>query len=219
MIASRSLLVAVISVTSWNACVTEVHEERFDSGEPPESLYVDVASGDVRIVGSDVQTVTIIAKIEGRSNHLGHDLSEGALSVFDECNDSPCGVDIEALVPKDLPLEIHTGSGDIRLDATHAPLVIETGSGDIAGADLGGLDLAAETGSGDIELRVLSPLERVDVHTGSGDVQLAVPAGSYRLDVTTGSGDESVSGVSHDASSTSSIDVDTGSGDVRIRGR
>jgi hypothetical protein len=217
MTVARSFSCVLLTLAS--ACHTETHEEHLDIEEPVVSLEVDVGSGDLEIVGAGVDEVNVSAKIEGASNHLGHSLEDGRLTLFDDCNEVLCGVNITAFVPAAVPVVLRTGSGDVRARGTRAEVWMRTGSGDIDAHELLGIRVHAETGSGDVALRVQAPAENVVVRTGSGDVELVVPRGGYRLSVSTGSGDEDVDGVHDDAAAPGSIEVDTGSGDVKVRGR
>ena len=217
MVAVRSFSLALLALAS--ACHTRIHEEHLDIEEPVVSLEVDVGSGDLEIIGADVDQVSVSAKIEGASNHLGHALEDGRLILFDDCNEFLCGVNVTAFVPAAVPIVLRTGSGDIRARGTRAEAAVRTGSGDIDARDMLGVAIQAETGSGDVALGVRAPAEHVVVRTGSGDVELVVPRGGYRLDVSTESGDEHVDGVHDDDSAAGFIEVDTGSGDVQVRGR
>lgn len=217
MLGVRTFSLALLALAS--ACHTHTHEEQLDIEEPVVSLEVDVGSGDLEIVGADVDEVSVSAKIEGASNHLGHALEDGRLTLFDDCNEFLCGVNITVFVPASVPIVLRTGSGDVRARGTHAEISIRTGSGDIDARGVLGVALRAETGSGDVALGVRAPAEHVVVRTGAGDVELVVPRGGYRLDVSTGSGDEHVDGVHDDAEAPGVIEVDTGSGDVQVRGR
>lgn len=217
MVAVRSLSFVVLAFAG--ACHTQTHEEHLDIEEPVVSLEVDVGSGDLEIVGADVDEVSVTAKIEGASNHLGHALEDGRLVLFDDCNEFLCGVNVTAFVPAAVPIVLRTGSGDIHARGTRAEATVRTGSGDIDARDMLGVAIQVESGSGDVALGVRAPAEHVVVRTGAGDVAIVVPRGGYRLDVSTGSGDEHVDGVHDDASASGVIEVDTGSGDVQVRGR
>ena len=219
MLPTKVVTLTLMSIGAWSACDSPKHEEPLVIDERVLAVSVDVGSGDIDLVGADVTSVNAIAKIEGDSNHLGYTLINGRLSLYEECNEDPCGVNIQALIPQDVPIEVYTGSGDVRVQSALDRVHLEAGSGDVIGIDVAGPDLDVQTGSGDIDLRVFQRAERVSVRAGSGDVRLAVPAGAYRLAVDTGSGDESVQGVTDDAAASGSIAIDTGSGDVRIRGR
>jgi hypothetical protein len=195
----------------------ETHTENVVIEEPVESLTIDVRSGDVTIYGGDDAEVTATARIEGPSNHLGHALTGGKLTLVDDCHENHCNVDVSVAVPSGVSVEVHVGSGDLEVDDMLGAISLETGSGDILG-DLAGADLSAQTGSGDVALDVSEPAERIHVRTHSGDVLVGVPAGAYRLNVGTSAGDRHLNDVSNDSSAAGSIDVFTGSGDVAIRG-
>jgi hypothetical protein len=214
------LLFCLLTSTLVAGCgVNEnVHLEHATIDDAVSSITVDVGSGDVRLRGSDVSAVSVTARIEGDPNHLGQALDNGQLTLFDDCHQTHCSVDVTAVVPAGVPVDVHTGSGDVRIDDLLATILVRTGSGDIAGAGIAGADLETETGSGDIALDVAEPAERLELRTGSGDVSLGVPSAAYSLSITTGSGDRHVNGVTNDSGAPGSIDVFTGSGDVVIRG-
>ena len=216
---NRVLFLALTSLCATSACHLPQHDEQLSIPETVVALNVDVGSGDVEVRGADVTGAEIVAKVEGDRNHVGYRLEDGVLTLFAECHEDPCSVNIHALVPAPVPMDIHTGSGDVRVTGALDRLYVRAGSGDVQGFDISGVDLQVKTGSGDIDLRVFEPTELVSVRAGSGDVSLAVPAGGYRLAVDTGSGDRSVRDVARDDAASGSIDVGTGSGDVRIRGR
>jgi hypothetical protein len=216
----QSLVLALGCAAVLGACSdTEKHLERVVIEEPVQAITVDVGSGDLDIIGGEVSEIVVTARITGLSNHLGHELEDGRLTLFEDCHESECGVDIATTVPFDVPIVLRTGSGDIYLEGMQAGIVLGSGSGDIAGNRLLGVDFSARTGSGDVDLEIDAAAERVFVETDSGDIALTVPGGSYRLSVTTGAGDEHVSGVGNDPNAASSLEVRADSGDVSIRGR
>jgi hypothetical protein len=212
------LAVLALALIATGCADPDVHTEHAVIEGPIDTLTINVGAGDVRIQGDDVSKVTVTARIEGPSNHLGHAFTGGRLTLVDDCHENHCNVDIDAVVPAGVPIEIHSGAGDLELGAMLGTIRVRTGSGDILGWDLAGADLDAQTGSGDVALEVGVPAERIHVKTGSGDVSLGVPTGSYRLSVETSSGDRHISDVADDSSAPGTIDVSTGSGDVAVRG-
>lgn len=196
----------------------EVHTEQAVIDEAVESVTIDVGSGDVRVTGADVSAVTVAARIEGASNHLGHALTGGKLSLVDDCHESHCSVDLDAVVPAGVAVEVHTGSGDVALDALLGSILVQTGSGDVHGSALAGADLSVDSGSGDLNVEVNEPAERIHLETHAGDIALEVPAGSYRLNVGTRTGDRSLRRVSNDSDAPGSIDAFTNAGDVAVSG-
>jgi len=211
------LTVLALALVATGCADPEIHTEDAVI-EGVDALTISVGSGDVQIQGADVSEVTVTARIQGPSNHLGQALTGGRLTLVDDCHENHCSVDIDAVVPAGMPLEIHSGSGDLELESMLGTIRVRTGSGDIQGWGLAGADLDAQTGSGDVKLEVGVPAERIHVETGAGDVSLGVPTGSYRLRVETSSGDRHISDVANDSGAPGTIDVFTGSGDVAVRG-
>jgi hypothetical protein len=168
-----------------------LHSEHFDIQGAPSSLLVDVGAGDLWLHGADVDSVRVSARIDGPTNHVGHERDEQSLTLFDDCHEDPCSVDLSLDVPHDVALTVRTGAGDVFLENAHGDISLRTGSGDIKGRGLAGVNFSAETGSGDVRFE-LAPALRVHVRTGSGDVALRVPGGTYRLQVSTGSGDQAI---------------------------
>lgn len=215
---SSLLAVTGFAALSFGCSNPEVHTERAVIDDAVESISVDVGTGDVTFRGADVSNVTVEARIEGATNHLGQALQGGNLTLYDDCHENHCGVDVTATVPAGVPITLHTGTGDISVDGMLATMFLHSGTGDIAGWGLSGADLRAETGTGDVALDVTNLAENVRIRTGTGDVVLGVPSGSYRFSVSTGSGDRHVSGIDGDSNAPGLLDVVTGSGDATIHG-
>jgi hypothetical protein len=213
------LLILALPLFSAGCYDADRHTENASFDEEVQSVTVDVGSGDVKLRGGDIAGATVSARIQGDSNHLGHSLAGGHLTLFDDCNENHCSVDITATIPWGVPVELRTGSGDLTLDGLLGKLSLHTGSGDVHGYALAGTDLVTTTGSGDVELDVTTPAEHIQVRTGSGDVLLDVPSGTYAVRIDTGSRDEHVHGVTNDGTAPGSVEITTGSGDVTIRGR
>src|SRR5688572_7155157 len=94
-----SWLVVWSAVLGTGCYEEEIHYENAVIEEQVEALTVDVGSGDIILRGDEVSDVTIEAKIQGFSNHFGHDLENGHLTLFDECNEGDCSVDLKLFVP------------------------------------------------------------------------------------------------------------------------
>lgn len=163
MLLTRKLsLSVVISSSLLAACEfhgrRDIHQEELQIRQAPETVVIDVGSGDLSLFGADVSEVSVTAKVQGPANHVGFDVAAGRVTLFDDCQEEPCSVDFSVVLPAEAAVNLRTGSGDIRLENMHADVVLRTGSGDIAGWQQGGLDFSAETGSGDVAFHV-SPQE------------------------------------------------------------
>ena len=211
------LCVSALAYSGCNFHEPNLHAEEFDVPGAPSALVVNVGSGDLWLHGTDLDSISVTARIDGPTNHLGHEQSEQSLTVFDECHEDPCSVDLSLDVSRNVALTLRTGAGDVWLDNARGDISIRTDSGDISGRGLAGVNFNAETGSGDVRFE-LSPALRVHVRTSSGDVALRVPGGAYRLEVSTGSGDQEFEGVSNDPNASGALEVRTGAGDLKITG-
>ena len=140
-------------------------------------------------------------------------------------------VDYEVSAPRNVALNLHSGSGDLEVDNLSRFLKADTGSGSVRAHGIAGpADL--ETGSGDIELQQTAAGE-VKARTGSGSIRVNGLSGGP-LTVRTGSGDieanGSLNGPAHLTSGSGSVRVHigrdahftinatTGSGSIRVPG-
>lgn len=97
--------------------------------------------------------------------------------------------DVSALNPQ-TSLKIQTGSGDVELEEGIGKIVVETGSGDVKATRCSGDSLEVETGSGDVELVQKSASVKVTrLETGSGDIDAVLSSkADLTLTLETGSG-------------------------------
>jgi len=106
-------------------------------------------------------------------------------------------------------LKADTGSGDISFENTEGALDLHSGSGDITIGQQKNGDLKAETGSGDVKLDEVTGT--VTARTGSGEVRLKQFTGPG-ADVETGSGGITLDDVG------GSLKLRAGSGDIHASG-
>ena len=135
------------------------------------------------------------------------------------------GISYSVEVPTDTRLRASTGSGNVEISTLRGPINLSTGSGDIKAERVGGtvevrtgsgnIRVAAadgpvngSTGSGDID--VSAATGDVNINTGSGSLRVASPGGAVHA--RTGSGGIRVEGARRD------LDVRTGSGDLDVDG-
>ena len=202
--------------------------------EPVRSIDVDVDTGDVRVVASDVPAV-LLRRSEtwalGRPR-VTETVEGDTLRIRAECTAalSWCEVSYVLTVPRGVTVvarsgsgslalsgtgrvQADTGSGDVSLTSVTGGAVVRTGSGEVSVDEVSGESLEVRTGSGDVTVDgAATPV--LDARTGSGDLRLvlATPPDSVRGE--TGSGDVRVllplDGGAYD------VQVDTGSGERQI---
>lgn len=205
------------------------HAAEFDrtlTVAPGSDLYVSTGSGHIHVfAGSDT---AIHVKANVYAGWLsGGDVSEriarivnnppirqagtvvrlGEVAPEDRHIFNNITVDYEISAPRDVALNLHSGSGDIQIDQVGRFLKTDTGSGNVRVDGTAGMaDL--HTGSGDIDLRQQSAGE-VRVSTGSGSIHVTAFSGA--LTARTGSGDIEAKG-----DLTGAAKLQSGSGSIRL---
>ncbi len=139
----------------------------------------------------------------------------GRLVVDSNCPgwfSNACGAELVLTVPRGVPVNLRTGSGDIEVAGVVGDAKLQTGSGEIEIAGLRDGDLTARTGSGDIDASRIDAGE-VALRTGSGEIHVTGLA-AQEVETRTGSGDIELTIA--DGTPPRSIFAHTGSGDVGL---
>src|SRR5262245_62238594 len=134
-------------------------------------IRVDTESGDVRLVAGareDVR-VEVAAEQSWRRPKVEQTLDGGTLRLRGDCRLwlGRCSVSFRLEVPARTPVDLHTGSGEVRIAGLAAAADLRSGSGDVTARDVTG-PVAAQTGSGEILVRRVRG--DVTASSGSGDV-------------------------------------------------
>ena len=242
---NRCLLAIVLLTASAHA---EGFERTLQVGNAPD-LYVSNGSGHIHVFsGSDSQIQirahvyanwSVLGGSEDRIRRIennppvrqnGNDVRIGDVPEEDRSIFNNISIDYEISVPRAVALNLHNGSGDIRIDDVGRFLKADTGSGSIRAT---GIPCSADlrTGSGQIELHQQAEAEvravlgsgsiRIDglngkltAHTGSGDIEVS---GTVRAGTRLQSGSGSIR-VHPGADARYTVDASTGSGSIRLAG-
>lgn len=235
-----AILVAVCALSALGLSARRSQTQDHTYRHTVDRVVVDVGSGDVTLGPGDAGRVAVHRRLtwSWSQPRIVETWSGNTLTVHYRCpgvNLGPgCGVDYGLRIPAGTIVDVHTGSGEIRVRDMAGPLTLDSGSGDVAVSGAGGtLSLhtgsgdvnasgltatraSARTGSGDVTLRFTGAPATVTAESGSGDVRVYVPADTpYRVATHTGSGQVDVR-VPTDPDASASITVRTGSGDVTI---
>jgi DUF4097 and DUF4098 domain-containing protein YvlB len=224
--------IAAVQVAGWTIGAVERSHTQVIPG-PVDGLVVEADGGEITVVpGGD--SVRINSTVKG-SIHTPepHAFRDGnTIHLNGKCPDisfGPCRARITIYVPRDTPVEVHSGSGDLTASGLSGRVDLETGSGDVSATGLSGpVDLG--TGSGDVNARGLSGETRM--HTGSGDVTAEglgprsviaeTSSGDVNLDFQFGPHDVTASTASGDVDiavprgGTYYVETDPGSGDQQV---
>jgi Putative adhesin len=186
----------------------------------------DLADGGIVIVGGGRRDSVTVERSERYA--FGHDaqsrrwVQDGVFRVRSRCPAAlmgRCRVSYRVTVPDNLPIEVRTGSGSVRMSSYRGSATLSTGSGDIQVAGFCGFSLDARAGSGDVAARTACSPPKLSLRANSGSVNAQVPSGTYEVDAESASGSEHVSGVRATEQSPFSITALSGSGDVTVEGR
>lgn len=159
-----------------------------------KELVVENGVGHISIAAAKDGVATVIAKkIDFPGNcklsieRTGDKLSVGVKDTG-WFNKSVCNVDFTITVPREIALDVKTGSGNIIIDGTHGALKFKLGSGDIS-ANANVLSFDGKTGSGSIN--ITGVVGNGSLKAGSGNITLTYKdqLKSGKLDVKIGSGD------------------------------
>jgi hypothetical protein len=131
-----------------------------------------------------------------------------------------CSVRYRVVVPDNVPIDVRTGGGDVRLHGYRGSARIATDDGNISVDGFCGFLLQARTETGDVAAASNCPPPQLSLRSTSGDVHATVPAGRYQVDAASASGALTVrDGVVEAADAPFSIEVLSSSGDVLVEGR
>lgn len=181
----RTLLVLILC-----GCEPTVRVETLRIGGDLDELRVDVEAGNVEITRSDVSAIEIVRTTRGPGGGVVVDQAVvgGVATLTGACRSlAPCDVDLVIRVPADLPVDVHTGAGDVDIvDVSDVIVEIGRGALRVQGTTT---RLHARLGWGDADVSLLDPPEDLAVELAGGDATVRIPTGTYDIDVAAFGGD------------------------------
>ena len=100
---------------------------------------------------------------------------------------------IEAFVPADTELDLHTGAGNVHITGVQGPISARAGAGNVR-VQGAAAPVTLETGAGDIDYEG-EPQSECSFDNGAGNIRLALPAdANVEIELTTGIGSVDVEG-------------------------
>ncbi len=218
---------AVIALLGALALVNAVfdHEQhtRFTLADPVRKLVVATGAGDVTLVATDTDRVTVRQDthwVTGRPTPE-HNVSGGVLRLADGCRGRRpifrCDTTYRIEVPRDVAVDAHSDAGDVRVRGVGGSVSMTSDAGDLDASGLTGPHVRAGSDAGDVRLAFATAPSSVEARTGAGDVDLDLPRGEYAVSAGTGAGDTTVSGIARYDRSTHAVSARSDAGDVTIR--
>jgi hypothetical protein len=189
-------------------------------------LTLDLGDADVTIARGGRRPAVQIERRErfafGQSARATREIDGGVFMLRSRCPRTvlhSCSVRYRVVVPDNVPIDVRTSSGSVRLEGYRGSARVATGSGSVSIADFCGFGLQARAQSGDIAANVDCALQELSLRSTAGSVRVVVPPGRYRLDAETAAGQRRVSGVVDASDAPFSLQALSSSGDVRVEGR
>jgi hypothetical protein len=189
-------------------------------------LTLDLGDADVTIARGGRRPAVEIERREryafGRSARATRQIDGGVFMLRSRCPRTvlhSCSVRYRVVVPDNVPIDVRTTSGAVRLEGYRGSARVATGSGSINIGDFCGFGLQARAESGDITSNVDCALQELSLRSTTGSVRVMVPPGRYRLDAETAAGRRTVRGVTDASDAPSSLQALSSSGDVQVEGR
>ena len=215
------LLTAFAGIFAVNTLFDSEKTEKFAVTEPVQKLVVAADAGDVTVVATDADRVTV-----RRTTHWvtsepkpTKSVSRGVLRLADDCGGWTtfrCESSYRIEVPRGLAVDVRANSGDVDVRGLTGTVNLASNAGDVSGDELAGARLRAKSSSGDVRLGLVSSPASVAALSNSGDVDVDLPAGEYALDTHTDSGDTSVHGIVRYDRADHAVEARSNSGDVTV---
>ena len=216
------LLVAVaVLLAIWWAATRETRTTTYRVLGDLAGIRLDLGDADVEIDGgaAAVEVRRIDRFAYGAPSEEDRDVDGGTLSIRSRCPDQvlgSCRASYRLTVPDNVPLEIQTGSGSVRVAGVRATVRISTGSGAISTTGFCGFLLRASSDSGDVNAAAKCSPDRIELRSRSGDVRAVVPAGRYQIDAQSDSGVSRIRGLIDTEDAPFQVQALSTSGDVSV---
>jgi hypothetical protein len=215
------LVLAGGTVVTWWALTRETVNTSYRVLGDVTGIRLDLGAADVEIDGG--ATAIEIRRTDefafGQPSSESHTVQDGRLNVVSRCPDQVlggCHASFHISVPDNVPLDIETASGRVRLTGVRTSVRINSGSGAITATNFCGFAFSATSDSGDVGVRSECSADRLEARSRAGDVNVTVPPGRYAVDAQSDSGATRVRGLQNVEDAGFQIEAQSTSGDVTV---
>ena len=224
VIASALLVVGgALALTVWDYGSRTQQLVSYPVSGSLNGVAFDVGDAAITIVGGGTRSDVDVQRRErfsfGHAAETRRMVAGGVFRVESRCPATlpdSCSVRYRVVVPDNVPVEVATGSGAVRLERYRGSARVTTRSGDVDVDGFCGFSLRATAQSGDVTARAACAPQRMVLRTSTGSVHAIVPAGRYQLDAQSASGRQVVRGVSSTPDAPFSIQALSSAGDVLV---
>jgi Putative adhesin len=217
------LLVAAAVLGVWWLASRETQIATYSVRGTVSEVMLDLAGASAVVVGGGSAREVEVRRTDefsfGRQARAERGVTGGVLRLRSRCPVtvlSSCSSSYRVSVPDNVPVTVHSTSGDVRFSAYRGSASIATTTGDIDVAGYCGFRLEARADSGDVRASTSCSPERLVLRSRSGDVRAIVPAGRYRVDADTDGGRRRVEGLAAADDAPFQIQALSGTGNVDV---
>jgi hypothetical protein len=210
---------------AWDLASQRERLVSYPVGGAVSRVVLDVDDADVTVVGGGRGTQVEVSRREGysfgRAAETHKTVEAGVFRVSSRCPDAlpeACSVRYRVVVPDNVPVEVETGEGHVRLQRYQGSAEVTTSSGDVDVEGFCGFSLQATAVSGDIDATAACPLQQLALRSRTGSVHAIVPPGRYVIDAQSASGRQTLRGIGSTEDAPFSIQALSSSGDVLVEG-
>lgn len=170
--------------------------DRTFSVKPGDKLILDADEGDVHIIGSDSDEMSIHVVLNGRDSQLKNyrvemDQSGSVVTVrsrrdrrmFRWFDDNSLEIRFEIQLPRKFNLKLGTCGGNLRIENIEGNIFGETSGGDVVASDLMGT-VKLSTSGGNMNMKKL--VGEITMETSGGDVNGEDVSGTIRAETSGG---------------------------------
>jgi hypothetical protein len=224
VLASSVLVVGCLgSLAIWAIASAQERIVTFAVRGQLDGIALDVDDADVVVVrGAGRRSVGVERTDRFTFDHdaeVTRSVQRGVFRMRSRCPGTvlgTCSADFRITVPDNVPVDVRTGSGSVRLEGYRGSAHVTTDSGDIDAASYCGFLLEARAESGDVSAEAVCAPQQLSVRSRTGTVHVVVPPGRYEIDADTAAGRREVRGLATAAGSPFHIQALSSAGDVLV---
>jgi hypothetical protein len=216
------VLVAVATTLAiWWAATLETRTTSYRVLGDLTRIDLNLGDADVEIDGG--ATAVEVRRVDrfayGAPSDERRSIAGGTLTIASTCPEQvlgSCRASYRLTVPDNVPLEIKSSSGSVRVTGVRASVHITTDDGAIVATGFCGFLLRASSDSGDVRAASECSADRLELRSRSGDVRVTAPAGRYQIDAQSDSGSSRIRGLTNVDEAPFQIQALSTTGDVSV---
>jgi hypothetical protein len=215
------LVVVAATLAIWWAASRETRTTSYRVLGDLSGIRLDLGDADVEIDGG--ATAVEVRRVDrfayGAPSDERRTVEDGTLIITSRCPDQvlgSCRASYRLTVPDNVPLEIETTGGSVRVSRVRASVQINSDKGKIEATGFCGFLLRASSDTGAVSAASECSADRLELRSRTGDVHATVPAGRYQIDAQSDSGTTRIRGLSDSDDAPFQIQALSTSGDVTV---